>query len=536
MARITLSTWICILICIIVIVELHGAKASDKNNIEVLWTIPDVKNITIYENESIIFYVYCRDAEENNLRFCWYINSLKINHTSNDLRFSIGYGTAGTYKITCVISDDLENVTVSWNVVVQPRNRIPEILCYAPENVNIYINEGGEMNFTVIVRDLDMQTLTYEIYLDNELLFIDYCNWYANITYTFKPNYTQAGIKNFKIVINDSFDRIEHCWILNVIDVNLPPEIIYVSVVKDEILENAVVELSINAIDPDNDFVIYYWYVNGVLMIDYHEKYYVWQTDYTSAGSHKIKVVVSDGTLTNSYEWFVNVTNVNRIPEILFYEPEEDCSILETKMINFYLTVYEPDNEFLYYKWYINDIFITYNQTLEFTTNYASAGNYTVKVIISDSIANITKIWNLSVENNNRQPIAKITVPKYMITVGETLVFDASQSFDLDNDTLTYVWNINNIEYQGITFSHTFISPNKYIITLEVSDIYGSSGTNFIEIIVEEKIQPKKFIPGFCIIVCSIAIFCSLMLMKIKNRRKIHIWQMIRNKFFNELL
>jgi PKD repeat protein len=74
----------------------------------------------------------------------------------------------------------------------------------------------------------------------------------------------------------------------------------------------------------------------------------------------------------------------------------------------------------------------------------------------------------------NSPPTAVITGPT-SAGVGDTLTFDASASFDPDQDPLTYSWTIEGQNYSGVQISHTFNNAGNVIVSLVVNDGQASS-------------------------------------------------------------
>lgn len=91
----------------------------------------------------------------------------------------------------------------------------------------------------------------------------------------------------------------------------------------------------------------------------------------------------------------------------------------------------------------------------------------------------------------NQKPKAVISAPNKAL-LGEEIIFDASDSYDLDGDVLTYVWDFGDgTRKSEILVKHTYKKAGKYNIKLEVKDIFGVADTakTTIEILSGEKIN-----------------------------------------------
>lgn len=91
----------------------------------------------------------------------------------------------------------------------------------------------------------------------------------------------------------------------------------------------------------------------------------------------------------------------------------------------------------------------------------------------------------------NREPMAWITAKPTTVTVGETVVFDGSGSYDPDQQQLTYSWNFQDGWISNnVSPSHAFAAAGEYWVTLEVSDGWLTDAEEIL-ITVEEEPGPQ---------------------------------------------
>lgn len=117
------------------------------------------------------------------------------------------------------------------------------------------------------------------------------------------------------------------------------------------------------------------------------------------------------------------------------------------------------------------------------THSYSTAGNYTVTLrVTDDSGGNDTVTQVVAVANaTNSVPTASFTVEPQDpattgVTLGETVVFNASGSSDPDGDALTYEWSFGTgASATGRTTSTSYGSVGTYTVTLTVTDPAGAS-------------------------------------------------------------
>jgi len=97
-------------------------------------------------------------------------------------------------------------------------------------------------------------------------------------------------------------------------------------------------------------------------------------------------------------------------------------------------------------------------------------------------------------ETENKAPTATATASKSVVTVGEVVTFNGSQSTDPDGEELTYSWNFGDgttDNESGAIVSHYFDYPGKYLVFLTVMDEKGASDTNWESPIQVEVLHPE---------------------------------------------
>lgn len=134
---------------------------------------------------------------------------------------------------------------------------------------------------------------------------------------------------------------------------------------------------------------------------------------------------------------------------------------------------YDNDGNISEYKWEFSNGDIRYGKIIEHSIS--QSGNYSVTLTVTDN----TTLSNNKAEDKlfilvNAPPSAIIeSVDKaYQNT---SVLFDASNSFDVDGDLLSYEWYINNqkIESDKAVLHHEFFFPGIYNIKLGVKDNSG---------------------------------------------------------------
>jgi|TARA_B100001971_G_C18264712_1_gene590826 hypothetical protein len=160
-----------------------------------------------------------------------------------------------------------------------------------------------------------------------------------------------------------------------------------------EIEETEKLSLDLKTEDPDADKLIYTF----TEPLDNNGE---WQTTYGDAGEYTSITTVSDGENEVSEEVLIIVNRKEAKPVIDKFLPKEDSvNIDEAKDIKFKVDVSDLNNDELSYKWLVNNEVVSYDNEMLFETNYQDAGEYTVGVVISDGVFNVSKEWNVNVND-----------------------------------------------------------------------------------------------------------------------------------------
>ncbi len=163
--------------------------------------------------------------------------------------------------------------------------------------------------------------------------------------------------------------------------------------------ETQAIDFSVVASDLNKDSLSYAWKLDGV---DAGSKStYSYETTYDDAGTHTVKVEVSDGISSTSKIWSVNVQNVNRKPVL---EKVNDITAKETDKITITALATDDDKDSITYS--ISDkSFTQEDNVFTWQTDYNSAGSYEVTVSASDGKDFTEQTFAVTVENVNRAPI-----------------------------------------------------------------------------------------------------------------------------------
>lgn len=99
-------------------------------------------------------------------------------------------------------------------------------------------------------------------------------------------------------------------------------------------------------------------------------------------------------------------------------------------------------------------------------------------------------------ENNivipNRPPVVAVGYPR-ALPVGTVAAFDATDTFDPDQDTVSFAWIIEDQAFgQGPSLEYTFVEPGRTTVLVRAIDSHGAVAEKELTVIVKEKTAKKK--------------------------------------------
>jgi len=123
--------------------------------------------------------------------------------------------------------------------------------------------------------------------------------------------------------------------------------------------------------------------------------------------------------------------------------------------------------------------FVGSNTSLSMSYYWSSISVYAVRVIAQD-VNGLNSSWSPALNVTVSQtdigipPVANINVSGN-VSVNETIVFDASDGYDLDGMIISYHWEFGDGETgNGISLAHEYKNPGEYAVTLRVTDNDGN--------------------------------------------------------------
>ncbi|RLE39941.1 hypothetical protein DRJ23_02940 [Candidatus Acetothermia bacterium] len=132
------------------------------------------------------------------------------------------------------------------------------------------------------------------------------------------------------------------------------------------------------------------------------------------------------------------------------------------------------------------------------THTYQYPGTYLVKLTVIDDEGSFDS-QEIAIEVTNAPPIANFSSTDDAPTVGDTVEFDASGSYDPNGEVVSYEWDFGDgTTGEGVKVSHSYANTGYYVITLTVTDDAGAVGTARHAVNVQEKSSGGGCSGGSC--------------------------------------
>jgi len=292
--------------------------------------------------------------------------------------------------------------------------------------------------------------------------------------------------------------------------VNHPPTAYIVSISPNPAKQGQTVSFQGHGDDDDGYIVAYRWRSSrdGVLSTQS-----TFSASSLSVGVHTIyfKVRDNDGEWSEETSAKLTVNNDNQKPTAAIVSINPNPALYgETVYFNGYGE--DVDGSITKYKW-VSSIDGEIGTDPSFSTNSLSVGTHIIYFSVrdnynewSDEDTQLLTILSSS-DNNTGAPVADAD-GSYMGYVNESILFDASQSYDPDGDIESYIWDFGDGNTDtGEIIEHIYTSPGNYTVSLTVIDTDGYTNMDSTYAVVLQKdeqnntpVEDNKGLPGFEVI------------------------------------
>jgi hypothetical protein len=147
--------------------------------------------------------------------------------------------------------------------------------------------------------------------------------------------------------------------------------------------EGGRLEFSVTVIDSDSTSIVYTFALDGQSEGGSFLGTFEWQPGFSASGHHDLNVTVSDGAGgAATHHWSILISNVNRDPSVTI-ERAGNGTYRTGEPINFTAHGADPDDDALTYTWTFEGL-LQPKTGPQISVSFGGAGNYTVKVTVSD--------------------------------------------------------------------------------------------------------------------------------------------------------
>ena len=439
-------------------------------------------NQTTNENQSLTFTINASDPDLDvvNYGIVGMPVSAAFNTSNGTFSWTPNFTESGVYNLTFNVSDGTLSALQSINITVYDVNRAPIL-----NNIsNQSVNENQTLNFTITAFDPDGDNTTYSaVGLPGGATF----NISTQI-FNFTPNFTQSGNYSINFTVSDGQLNSTQTVIISVNNTNRAP--MFLMNINQTVNENQTLTFNLNATDADGDALNFYTN-SSVGILNITSGLFNWTPNFTESGQYTFYFNTTDGNLWDFTLINVTVNNTNLAPVIDFFTP--NTTINETDSLFIWFNATDFDSNIDAYKIVImngTNLSQTINgNSTNFTTNYLSAGNYTITYFVNDTINfNDTKTANIEVLNMPVAPVITIWNPNITTIINETQNITINFTYvDQDNNT-----NITQILINGTVVSNTtsyiwntsYNDSGEYNITYYTQDLDGLNDTKNFTLII----------------------------------------------------
>lgn len=272
--------------------------------------------------------------------------------------------------------------------------------------------------------------------------------------------------------------------------VDLPPEITSEAPVTAE--EGSLYEYDVEAWDPEGTSLTYLLDLAPAGMdIDGATGLVSWIPERSQWGAHDVMVRVRDEAGVSATQFYqVVVSPRPNSPPVAV--PDGPYSSLVGEEVFFDGSgSSDPEGDpIVGYRWVFGDGGEEHG--VQVSHIYNADGKFTVTLYVTDDRGAVGHTeTTCQVELPNRLPIAVAGGP-YEVEVNSPASFDGSESYDPDNDPLTYTWNFGDSTppETGMTVTHTYTAEGLYYLSLSVDDGRGGIDTDQAMVNVTPPNQP----------------------------------------------
>ncbi|MCW4052202.1 MAG: PKD domain-containing protein [Candidatus Bathyarchaeota archaeon] len=285
---------------------------------------------------------------------------------------------------------------------------------------------------------------------------------------TASHSFTADGIYTVTLTITDD-DDLQDTVSTNITVLNRSPLASFSESATLVFTDSIITFNASSSYDSDGSIVSYFWTFgdgqNTTGMITQHT--------YTDDGTYIVNLTITDDDSATDTTTST-ITVINRSPVASFTKSSETAYTVENLNFNASLS-HDPDGDIVSYFWIFGDGLNSSGVVVSHA--YSDDGVYVVTLTVMDDDSAVdTSTATLTILN--RSPIASFTESAETVYTAESILFNASLSYDPDGDIVSYFWDFGDgVNATGVTVAHEYVDDGVYTVTLTVMDDDGASAS-----------------------------------------------------------
>jgi len=350
------------------------------NGIDISIDITDDSGIS----SAILHYDYGNDGSEDGtmeMSNFWDTYSATIPPAGNTYRNqNVSYYIVGVDNDGDRTGDTASEISETKLTFLE--NEAPFITSFEPVSTTPSVDEGGLLVFNFTATDLDGDNINPTWLFDSveqEIIAEEGAGGRGgggiSGSWTYSPDYAQAGDHNVTLIISDGLLVDSQEWTVSVNNINQPP--VWVVEPQNQIIdEDTSLSYNISAINPDEDATVTYSVNDTEFNMDLNTGSLSWTPAKDWNGIKMITLTASDGIDNAQSEILITVNPINDAPVLDFID---NITVNETDLIELQPTANDVDGDSLTFIYSL-----PVNSSGAWQTLDRGAGTYVVTVTVSD--------------------------------------------------------------------------------------------------------------------------------------------------------
>ena len=367
------------------------------------------------------------------------------------------YADDGTYTVTLNVTDN-DGLTDTASADITVLNRLP-VASFTESATTVLTNEAIYFNASASY-DPNGTIVSY---------FWDFGDGTNGTGVVVNHAYTDDGIYTVTLTVTDDYGATDTETATKTIQ-NRPPVASFTESAETVLTSETITFNASASYDPDGSITSYFWDfgdgTNSTGSIIDHA--------YADDGVYTVTLTVTDddGATASTSS---TKTALNRPPVASFTESAETVSLGE--VITFDASAsYDPDGTIVSYFWDFGDGTNVTGIIVDHA--YTVGGNYTVTLTVTDDDGATASVSAAKTVLANQAPVAIFTESAEIVYIGETITFNASDSYDPDGSIVSYYWDFGDgTNVTGVIVTHAYADNGVYTVTLTVTDDWGAVDT-----------------------------------------------------------